>query len=106
IPNRSCWRLPRCTSAPAFSFAPAVLYAAGSARIHLRRIRSIRPADMHSHRASPSNIKPPRPAVAIVGGESLLGKEVLELFESADLPATVSLIASEERENSNIVSLA
>src|ERR1700730_9019694 len=60
---------------------------------------------MHSHRASSSDIKPPRPAVAIVGGESLLGKEVLELFESADLAASVSLIASESG-NSNIISLA
>ena len=54
---------------------------------------------MHSHRATP------RPAVAIVGGESLLGKEVRELFESADLPASVSLIASEESEDSNIITI-
>jgi aspartate-semialdehyde dehydrogenase len=61
---------------------------------------------MHSRRSAPPHIKTPRPAVAIVGGESLLGKEVLELFESADLPASVSLIASEDSGDSNIISLA
>jgi aspartate-semialdehyde dehydrogenase len=60
---------------------------------------------MHSHRATPSDIKTPRPAVAIVGGDSLLGKEVHELFDSADLPASVSLIASEESGDSNIISI-
>lgn len=59
---------------------------------------------MHSHRATPSDLKPPRPAVAIVGGESLLGKEVRELFDSADLPASVSLIASES-EDASIIAL-
>jgi aspartate-semialdehyde dehydrogenase len=59
---------------------------------------------MHSHRATPSDIKPPRPAVAIVGGESLLGKEVRELFDSAGLPASVSLIASES-EDASIIAL-
>jgi aspartate-semialdehyde dehydrogenase len=59
---------------------------------------------MHSHRAIPSDIKPPRPAVAIVGGESLLGKEVRELFDSAGLPASVSLIASES-EDASIIAL-
>ena len=52
---------------------------------------------MHSHRGTV------RPAVAIVGGESLLGKEVRELFESAGLPASVSLIASDEGEESSII---
>ena len=52
---------------------------------------------MHSHRASQ------RPALAIVGGESLLGKEVRELFESADLPASISLIAAEDREDASII---
>ena len=61
---------------------------------------------MHSRRTTPSDIKPPRPSVAIVGGESLLGKEVRELFESAGLPASVSLIASEETEDSNIITIA
>jgi len=51
---------------------------------------------MQSHRAKV------QPAVAIVGGESLLGKEVRELFESADLPANITLIASEESEDSII----
>jgi len=54
---------------------------------------------MHSHRTTP------RPAVAIVGGESLLGKEVQELFESSGLPASVSLIVSEESGDSNIIAL-
>jgi aspartate-semialdehyde dehydrogenase len=60
---------------------------------------------MHSHRPTPSVIQPPRPAVAIVGGESLLGKEVHELFGSAHLPASVSLIASEETGDSSIIAL-
>jgi aspartate-semialdehyde dehydrogenase len=59
---------------------------------------------MHSHRATSSDIKPPRPAVAIVGGESLLGKEVRELFDSTGLPASVSLIASES-EDASIIAL-
>src|SRR5260370_3012113 len=60
---------------------------------------------MHPNRATPSDVKPQRPAVAIVGGESLLGKEVRDLFESADLPASVSLIASEESGDSSIIAL-
>ena len=60
---------------------------------------------MHSHRTTSSDIKPPRPAVAIVGGESLLGKEVHELLDSAGLPASVSLIASEESGDSSIIAL-
>jgi aspartate-semialdehyde dehydrogenase len=60
---------------------------------------------MHSHRATSSDIKSPRPAVAIVGGESLLGKEVHDLFDSAKLPASVSLIASEESGDSSIISI-
>jgi aspartate-semialdehyde dehydrogenase len=59
---------------------------------------------MHSHRATSSDIKAPRPALAIVGGESLLGKEVRELFDSAGLPASVSLIASES-EDASIIAL-
>jgi aspartate-semialdehyde dehydrogenase len=61
---------------------------------------------MHTRRAKSSDIKPPRPAVAIVGGESLLGKEVHELFDSAGLPASVSLIASEDSGDSSIISIA
>ena len=33
--------------------------------------------------------------IAVVGGESLLGKEVRELLDSSKLPASVKLIASE-----------
>ena len=61
---------------------------------------------MPSHRAAPPKIKPPQPTVAIVGGESLLGKEVREVFESAELLASVSLIASEDRGDSNIIAIS
>jgi aspartate-semialdehyde dehydrogenase len=54
---------------------------------------------MHSHRATV------RPAIAIVGGESLLGKEVRELFDSAHLPASVSLIAADESENTSVIAI-
>ena len=54
---------------------------------------------MHSHRTSQ------RPTVAIVGGESLLGKEIRELLESSGLPASVSLIASDDSDGSNIIAL-
>ena len=40
-----------------------------------------------------------------MGGESLLGKEVHELLDAANLPASVSLIASEESEDSSIIAL-
>ncbi len=43
---------------------------------------------MHSHRTTQ------QPALAIVGGESLLGKEIRELLESSDLSTNVKLIAS------------
>lgn len=43
---------------------------------------------MHAHRTGQ------RSTVAIVGGESLLGKEIHELIESSDLPASVKLVAS------------
>jgi len=58
---------------------------------------------MHPHRTKP--LTTPPPAVAIVGGESLLGKEVHELLNSAGLPASVSLIASEESGDSSIIAL-
>ncbi|HTW64196.1 MAG TPA: Asd/ArgC dimerization domain-containing protein [Bryobacteraceae bacterium] len=45
---------------------------------------------MHSHRSSP------RAGIAIVGGDSLLGKETNELLQSRRLPATVELVASFE----------
>src|SRR5579862_1390268 len=60
---------------------------------------------MHSHRSTSSATKPPRPAVAIVGGESLLGKEVHELFDAAGLPASISLIAAEDSGDSSIISI-
>ena len=41
--------------------------------------------------------------VAIVGGESLLGKEIRELLESSNLPARVTLIASAEEEDASIL---
>jgi aspartate-semialdehyde dehydrogenase len=44
---------------------------------------------MHSHRSAP------KPTIAIVGGESLLGKELRDVLESSGLPATVRLVASE-----------
>ena len=45
---------------------------------------------MHTHRGSP------RATIAIVGGESLLGKEVHELLESRKAPATLKLVAAIE----------
>lgn len=45
---------------------------------------------MHSHRVMPKR------AIAIVGGESLLGKDMRELIEASDLGADVKLVASEE----------
>ncbi|HYL35687.1 MAG TPA: Asd/ArgC dimerization domain-containing protein [Bryobacteraceae bacterium] len=51
---------------------------------------------MHIHRVTS------RPAIAVVGGESLLGKEVRELLDSADLEASIKLIASYEGEESII----
>lgn len=38
----------------------------------------------------------PKPSIAIVGGESLLGKEIRELLEESDLRVNIKLIASEE----------
>jgi aspartate-semialdehyde dehydrogenase len=52
---------------------------------------------MHSHRSTE------RYSVALVGGDSLLGKEIRELFESSELPANLSLIASDESEDSSII---
>jgi len=53
---------------------------------------------MHSHRGAS------KPTVAIVGGESLLGKEVRELLETNGLPAQVKLIAADESEDTAIIS--
>ncbi|HLH00722.1 MAG TPA: Asd/ArgC dimerization domain-containing protein [Bryobacteraceae bacterium] len=55
---------------------------------------------MHSHHGKS------KPAVAVVGGESLLGKEVREVLESGNLGAAVTLIASEENEGTNVVTIA
>jgi aspartate-semialdehyde dehydrogenase len=52
---------------------------------------------MHSHRGSS------RSSIAIVGGESLLGKEVRELLESSDLGVAVTLVASEGSEDTSII---
>ncbi len=52
---------------------------------------------MHSHRGTS------KPAVAIVGGESLLGKEVRELLESGDLAASVKLIAADEGDDASVI---
>lgn len=45
----------------------------------------------------------PKPGIAIVGGESLLGKEILELLEESDLRVNVKLIAAEESEEGSIL---
>jgi len=45
---------------------------------------------MHSHRSTPRN------TIAIVGGESLLGREIRDLLETSDLAANVKLIAADE----------
>jgi aspartate-semialdehyde dehydrogenase len=47
---------------------------------------------MHSHRSSQ------RASIAIVGGESLLGKEIHELLDSRKAPVTVQLVTSLEIE--------
>jgi aspartate-semialdehyde dehydrogenase len=52
---------------------------------------------MHSHRGAP------RSTLAIVGGESLLGKEVRELLESSSLAVNIKLIASADAVNSTII---
>jgi aspartate-semialdehyde dehydrogenase len=52
---------------------------------------------MHSHRGAP------RPTLAIVGGESLLGKEVRELLEASSLAVNIKLIASVDAKNSSII---
>jgi aspartate-semialdehyde dehydrogenase len=52
---------------------------------------------MHLHRATS------KPVIAIVGGESLLGKEVRELLDAGQLAASVELIASEESGDASIL---
>ncbi len=56
---------------------------------------------MHSHR--PSAKSSSRSSFAIVGGESLLGKELRELLEASDLGVAVTLIASEESEDTSVI---
>ena len=53
---------------------------------------------MHSHRSAQKSI------VAIMGGESLLGKEVHDLLESSGLPASIQLIAADESDDTAIIS--
>jgi len=52
---------------------------------------------MHTHRSSQGGS--PRSTIAIVGGESLLGKEVHELLESRKVHATLKLVAAIEVED-------
>ena len=52
---------------------------------------------MHLHRSGT------KPAVAIVGGESLLGKEINELLEASGLDAGVKLVASYDTADSTIL---
>ena len=54
-------------------------------------------ARTHSHRGTQ------KPSLAIVGGESLLGKEVRDLLGEGDLAIEVKLIASEADEGSGII---
>ena len=52
---------------------------------------------MHSHRGQS------RPTLAIVGGESLLGKEVRELLEGSSLAVNIKLIAATDAVNTSII---
>lgn len=54
---------------------------------------------MHSHRGTSKG------AIAIVGGESLLGKELRELLEASDLRAGVTLITSDDSGDSSVISI-
>jgi len=47
---------------------------------------------MHPHREAP------RPTIAVIGGESLLGKETVELLEASGLPAAVQSIDDDANE--------
>jgi len=53
---------------------------------------------MHSHRSTQKS------NVAIVGGESLLGREVRDLLESSGVPATVQLVAAGDTSDTAILS--
>ena len=52
---------------------------------------------MHLHRGTQ------RPTLAIVGGESLLGKEVRELLEGSTLAVNIKLIASTDTPETSII---
>jgi len=52
---------------------------------------------MHSHRGAP------RPTLAIVGGESLLGKEVRELLDESSLAVNIKLIAAAAAADTSII---
>src|SRR5271163_1650985 len=52
---------------------------------------------MHLHRGTT------KPVIAVVGGESLLGKEVRELLDSSKLTASVKLIASVDTGDASIL---
>lgn len=54
---------------------------------------------MHSHRETS------KATIAIVGGESLLGKEVREVLESANPGVKVIMIASEEGEGTSVITI-
>jgi aspartate-semialdehyde dehydrogenase len=55
---------------------------------------------MHLHRGAQKSI------VAIIGGESLLGKEVRELLESSGLPVSVQLVAADKSDDTTIIARA
>ncbi len=55
---------------------------------------------MHSHRSAA------RPILAIVGGETLLGKEVRELLEGSSLAVNIKLIAAEAEDDVRIIAAA
>src|SRR5579863_677860 len=52
---------------------------------------------MHSHRGAP------RPTLAIVGSESLLGKEVRELLDESSLAVNIKLIAAATAADTSII---
>src|SRR5271154_1326085 len=86
-------------SVPESSSAPAESFGAASVRSNHRPSRSTRPDSMHSHRSTSKG------SVAIVGGESLLGKELRELLEATDLRAGITLVAAEAVPGSSVISI-
>ena len=81
----------------AFSFALVELSADDFALTHRVHSRSTRLARTHLHRVVP------RQTLALVGGDSLLGKEFRELVDSSELPLDLKLIASDEDADTNII---